>query len=238
MNRKTFLLFAAMLCFLCAGISQGSEQTRNESILITSQDTSGQTFYQIATIIETSGGGYDSTVTDLKDSIVFQNEIYARAHNIKLPVKRAIQILAERGRVNQEFNFLNDILVTATGKNYFTHSRDRGNARGFVGKWRIIGEVDTVSVDAFFMVNANGLGTQITSFNDETPVIDGLTCRLLPYEQESFRITQLFPGLIEIAFLFAIPDEDNPNSPAAARRFYTNEFRNGSGGIRCIKFPD
>lgn len=220
------------LLFLCIVISAFtplfSQPVSDTTIINTLTDTSGNTYYQI---INQNAG-------EVIDSANFVDRVFTEAHNARLPIRRAINLLARQNEVNQQYGYLNSLLQATSGQNYFQLAKAKGYARDIPGIWRIIGQVDTVDVNAFFEFNQNGLGTQINSLNDPTPVPGGLTVRFSPFEVDYFRVTQLFPTAIDIVFLFEIEDENNPNSAVRKRMFYSNEVRNGPGGVRAIKFPN
>ena len=232
---KRIFLYLLLTTYSLTTFSQ--EILRSEKVLITSVDTSGITYYQVAMVTEYEGGRYDSLVTERKDSATFVAEEFIKAHNNRLPLRQATQTLAFRGNFTSQWSQSNQLLLSITGSNYFNIARSRGIGRKLEGVWRIIGTVDTTDVNAFFLVDENGLGEQIDSPGNQTPVPDGLTVRFNPYSERDFRMTQLFPSPVDIVYLIDLVDENNPNSDQSKRELWSNSIRSGEGGVRCIKLP-
>lgn len=225
------------------------EITRQDEILITSVDSAGATSFQVANIIEYDNGALDSTVTERTDSFTFVNQQFVRAHNSKLPIRQAIRTLAMKTELNNVFNGAADLIESVTGETYFDVADTRGFYNDFPGIWRVLVDVeasaasvvDTIEFSAWFKVNANGVGVEIVSLSDPTPVVDGIRIRLSPYQADFIRFRVVQPNQsknIDVAYLFDIVDETNPNSARSKREFWSNEIRTGPGGVRLIKFPD
>lgn len=230
---KLILFFAALLW--CAFLT-AQDVVRSEKNIITTIDTAGVTYYQIATVVEYDNGRLDSLVSERKDSASFVDLTFNEAHNTKLPIRQAIKALALKGNLNTVFNANNQVLQSITGNNYFQIARQKGFTSEYEGYWRIIGTVDTVSVDAFFSVNANGVGSEVDNLTSKTPVPSGLSAIWFPYSisQDFVRLNGLFPIGIDIAYLIDVIDDNNPNDPRSLRRLWANEDRT----VRMIFFPN
>lgn len=245
---RNFVLI--VLAILIVSNMYCQEITRQDEVLITSVDSSGTTFYQVATVTEFDNGALDSTVTARQDSATFLVQQFTRAHNAKLPIRESIKTLAMRGEFNNVFTGSDNLIQTVTGgENYFDLADQRGYYNNLPGIWRMFVDVetsvqsqgDTIEFNAWFEVNQNGIGIEIEGANDPTPVPDGWRIRLSPYQPDFVRLRVVQPiqsRNVDVAYLFEIIDDQNPNSSRAKRQFWANEIRTGDGGVRLIKFPD